>query len=307
MNTKRQAKNVVKIKDIMRLFLQYEIEFFPIVDGRSNLRGLLYKNKLINDATDMAFLKKTFSSMLEKYILYPEEPEFLKIVSELKNSDEFPVINLKGEVIELWKKNNLINIYYKINNTKKEITQKTKTVPDIKQILDLLPINLLIIDSKKNIVYASREFIKTFDFKIEILINQNIIKIFPEIITTYSKNTAYPKLNQIYYQHENRNYGIINFNKYKKEHIGYIFFSNTDNNNMIINSISAKTEEKRKENTEKKTKLPDIIHNEEKNIIEITLKKNNWNISQTAKQLKIPRQTLQYKINKYKIMINVTE
>lgn len=47
--------------------------------------------------------------------------------------------------------------------------------------------------------------------------------------------------------------------------------------------------------------LKDILEETEKNIILETLKKTNWNVTHTAEMLSIPRQTLQYKIGKYKL------
>ncbi|MCP4050312.1 MAG: hypothetical protein GY730_06370 [bacterium] len=48
--------------------------------------------------------------------------------------------------------------------------------------------------------------------------------------------------------------------------------------------------------------LSDIVSNVENNQIEIALKKHQYNISATARQLKIPRQTLEFKIKKHQIM-----
>src|SRR5699024_10255821 len=47
--------------------------------------------------------------------------------------------------------------------------------------------------------------------------------------------------------------------------------------------------------------LKETLEDTEKNIILNALKTNNENITHTAEMLKIPRQTLQYKINKYNL------
>ncbi|MBE6082130.1 MULTISPECIES: sigma-54 interaction domain-containing protein [Tissierellales] len=64
----------------------------------------------------------------------------------------------------------------------------------------------------------------------------------------------------------------------------------------------------REENTvSEKDSLPEILEETEKRIITEALIKNQWNITYTAQDLKIPRQTLQYKISKYDLKKQMPE
>ncbi|MFT5872728.1 MAG: transcriptional regulator with PAS, ATPase and Fis domain [Clostridium sp.] len=55
-------------------------------------------------------------------------------------------------------------------------------------------------------------------------------------------------------------------------------------------------------NLNEKFELNRYMDNIEKEIIEITLKKNENNVSESSRELSISRQNLQYKIKKYNLI-----
>ena len=109
------------------------------------------------------------------------------------------------------------------------------------------------------------------------------------------------------YGHENWIYSIVKLNDYKADAVCYTFYNLGDFLTFADNKyMREKTNgSKNRTNNTEKVRLTDIMKTEEKELIESALQRNNWNITMAAKELKIPRQTLQYKINKYKISINV--
>ncbi len=300
----KKNKNI-KIKDIMRLFFKYDIDFLPVIDGRNKLRGFIFKNSLINDATETDFINKTFSSLTSKYILLPDESEFLSLIKNLEDTLEFPVLNLKGEVLELWKKKDLVNVFYNIpsSSKKEENNDNLKKINEkiVKYIFNNLPINILMIDGNNKIIYANQKLLEEMDFREEIILNQKITKIFPSLNIIKTKNNLYPVYHNISYQHRKWSYTIIDISKILEGVYCYIFEIKKDADISLKRKAVEKDVEKK---NIKNKKLPDIIKESERDIIINALKEHNWNISATARYLKIPRQTLQYKINKYKIGLN---
>lgn len=293
---------IIKVKDIMRLFLKYDVDYIPIIDNAKKLKGLIDKNLIIQKAVDGPSIDKPFFKNINNYMFYPDEDEFLRIVGNLKDTINFPVVSTKGLLLFLWFKKDLLNIYYNIYSKSKTDAEKNEV--DFKEILDILPFNLLIINSKAEITYANEKFLNQFDFDKDILLNQPIIKFFPKIQTVKSKEMLYPKTQVIYYRHVKWFYTVFNLNQY----FIYLFsirietFQDESMENFVpVDKIDVNLKDFKKEEKIITKSLPDILDSEEYKIIKDALELNEWNITKTAKTLNVPRQTLQYKISKYKI------
>ncbi|MDD5065965.1 MAG: helix-turn-helix domain-containing protein [bacterium] len=292
---------IIKVKDIMRLFFKYDMDHIPVIDKSKKLKGLLDKKLIIQDATDTTFIDRPFPRLVSKFIFYPEEEFFLQIVSGLPDDMKFPVIDSKGTLQHLWQKKDLLNSYYNI--TAKPQSETHKKEVDYWGIIDILPFNLLIVDDKNRILNANRNFLMEFDFEQDILFSQNINKFFPRITAPPGKNIFFPRFFPIKYRHINWFYTIFPAHG----SCVYLFTLNSeilnrshdphDLNNPDFQDIPKKEPETRT----KSGSLPDLIEDKESAIIKKALEENEWNISQTANTLHIPRQTLQYKISKYKI------
>jgi len=295
---KKETSKTAKIADIIRLFFKYEIDFIPVIDSKNSFKGLILKNDLIDNSGDLSFIEKSFTLVLQNFLKVPNESEFLQIISKIKEETEFPVINLKGQVVHLWQKKNLLNVFYGISKS----ISKTETPEDVNfhNLLYNLPLKLIILNSKNKIIFATKLFLEKLDFKKELLLNQNITKFFPKINTERIPNSFYPKFYKIKYQHKDWYYTIFKIED--SSQYAYIF---TESENINFDSeIFPRNETKEIETQKLKEPLPEIIENREKEIIEKTLKETDWNISEASRILKIPRQTLQYKISKYKIKFN---
>lgn len=294
-----KSKKGAKIKDIIRLFFKYDIDAIPVIDNKNNFKGLIFKKNIIEYAGEVAFIEKSFSTVSDKFIFFPEESEFLQFISKLNDSVEFPVINLRGIVLYLWKKKDLLNLYYSITRDTIKLAGESTGI-DFEKIVNILPINFIIVNSRNKIIFASKAFIENLDFRKEILLNQSVIKIFPKLNIIRTRETLYPKVHKIKYQHQDWYYTILNLEStgtMKGCHI-YLFSPNR----YMLSMERGESKEKEEPLLTKEYKsLNDIIGSQEKEMIQKVLEENEWNISQAARILKIPRQTLQYKISKYKI------
>ncbi|MBN1899095.1 MAG: hypothetical protein JW827_09980 [Spirochaetes bacterium] len=291
----KKIKNA-KIKDIIRLFFQYDIEAFPIVDKSNQFKGLVFKHEVINHAGEVSFIEKPFSFLVSQSLFYPNESEFLQYISRLNETLEFPVLNLKGELLSLWKKSDLLNLYYSINSPKKKPVSGDQIDQEI--IIDSLNLNFLIVNSKNKIIHASRPFLENLDFKKEILLNQSIQKIFPKVNIIRSRELLHPHHHSIKYQHQDWRYFIFEMKNSGKEFFIYLFMPF---DKPLFTQDLDEMKEKIVLDLKEKKPLNEMIESQEKELIKNVLEENQWNISHAARILKIPRQTLQYKISKYKI------
>lgn len=299
------SNKIVKMKEIMRLFLKYETDILPIVDKKKKFKGFIYKNIIIHDAVDAGYIEKPFAKLINKYLEYPKEEDFLVMVSKFSDNDSLPIVDNKGNFIQLWNKKDLINHYYDLFSKEKEKNKEIKF--DLyKEILKCLPYDIIITDSNLEIVLVNSAFLNEFDFEENIVLKQKISKFFPSINKIQTRSNMYPKIHNIKYRHVDWYYSIINFKQY------YIFIFSLSQERLIESSkkeafivdkpdiqLEKTIKDDQAENREKT--LPEIIENQELFLLKDALEKNDWNIAKTARTLKIPRQTLQYKISKYKI------
>lgn len=299
-------KKIIKMKDIIRLFFKYDVEFIPVLDKKNKFVGLIKKDLLIQDATEGEFIERPFMKFIDKYLSYPNEETFLTFVTNLSENCKFPVIDRKGEFLFLWDKKKLLNSYYNISVKEKEEDPADDMF--YKEILNHLPFDIVLTDIKNKILFANKSFIKNFDFQQDILIDNNINKFFPTINMVLSSQNFYPKVHSITYRHLKWYYTVLKFRmtciyifslmeeRLKIHGKDYLFLSDNSENKV--------TEKKNKINQKepKNNSLPDVIKNKETDIIKKVLQDNEWNISKAANILKIPRQTLQYKISKYKLI-----
>lgn len=296
-------KKIIKMKEIMRLFFKYEVDVIPVIDNKNKFKGFLDKNLIIQDATDSGFIEKSFFKIIGKYLIYPQEEKFLLLVSKLNDDTGLPVIDKKGNFLFLWFKKDLLNHYY---TYPKEKLKKSEEENIYREILKSLPFNILLTDSAYKIIFINNNFLKEFDFEENILLNHRISKFFPNINKIFTDSNLFPKIHKMQYRHVDWFYVILNYNS---TYI-YIFslkeekFKKHDKEKLFsIDKLDIKTMSKNKQvDADDSQSLPQVIENQETEIIKKTLQENDWNVTKAATILNIPRQTLQYKISKYKII-----
>ena len=162
-------------------------------------------------------------------------------------------------------------------------------------------------DPEGEIFFINKRFLKDFDFEDNILPGQKLNKIFPNINMILAKQNFFPKIFNITYRHlkwyyiilKSRTTYIYIFSKAEEQ-----FKMNEESQSGSVESTEIKSNKKvkaKQESPKKPASLPKIIENKETDIIKKILQENNWNITKAARILNIPRQTLQYKISKYRI------
>ncbi|QQY80549.1 arginine utilization regulatory protein [Keratinibaculum paraultunense] len=123
------------------------------------------------------------------------------------------------------------------------------------------------------------------------ILNKNIIGIEDEVLEYFFKYSWPGNVREL----ENAIEGAMNYVDYngtllKKEH--FVTCPNVfDSNRIYVQTTDFNIEQS----------LPEYLDNIEKDVISNALEKNDYNISQTAKQLGIKRQALQYKMKKYSL------
>lgn len=292
--SEKTAPRAIKIKDIMRLFFKYDIDQLPVIDRGKRLKGLVDKKLIIQDATDPVFIERPFARLSAKFIFYPEEEFFLQIVSNLPDELRFPVIDGRGNLQHLWLKKDLLNSYYHIDETSRSASPAKE--PDYREVIEILPFNILITDARNRIVRANKSFLTELDFEQDILFQQSITRFFPRIVLPGQKHSCFPSIHTIKYRHMDWHYALFSVNG----HCLYLF-----SQNYAVLGLGKEQPPLPPDNQDApksaSRSLNETMEGRESQMIKKALEESDWNISQAAQTLKIPRQTLQYKISKYRI------
>lgn len=139
-------------------------------------------------------------------------------------------------------------------------------------------------ERKEDIPFLSNHFIDKYNF----ILDKNIHGLEDEVLQCFYR---YPWLGNVR-ELENAIEAAMNYVPHNRRYLkkeDFISCPNIIDNEKNLETIVLDI----------KKPLPDYLEEIEKKVIEKNLENNNYNISQTAKELGIKRQTLQYKIKKY--------
>lgn len=164
-----------------------------------------------------------------------------------------------------------------INTTTEEVLESKKIRRDLFYRLNVVSINLpKLKDRKEDIPLLVDHFIRKYNQRF----NKEVIKISEEV-------------NQLFLDYR------WDGNVRELEHLLEGTMSMMDDKSVIeLEDLPLKFQRMEIKELEN---LDDLVENYEREIIYENLVKTDWNISRTAEALKIPRQTLQYRINKYNL------
>jgi len=194
----------VRMSEIMRLFYKYGVDAIPVLDKKGKLQGLLDKKLVLHDADDAQSIDKPFYKSVDKYLLSPGEAEFLSLVSGLPDESRFPVIDRKGQFLLLWDKKKMLTGYYSRKDS-------PAADPDnfFREILNKLPFSFLVTDIRHRIIFASEHFLREFEFDADILLEQDLFRLFPAVSRIQLKDHFYPRQHTISYRHKDWYYTVL--------------------------------------------------------------------------------------------------
>lgn len=237
-------------------------------------------------------VKGAFSDSVNRAGLFEQAQNGTLVLDELNSMS----LNLQSKLLRVLQENRIrrvggteeINITTRVisimNESPLQAVAKNRLREDLYYRLSVINIKTPSLRERKEDIPV---FIDHFINKYSKILNKNIEKISEKTMYIF-KNYNWPgNVRELEHAIE---YGanIIDYNKtiisedLIPEHIKNNYINKNNNNNELI-------------------ELEDFMRKNERKYLIKALKKNNWNVTQTAKVLNIKRQSLQYRMNKYDI------
>ena len=301
----------MKKEILYRNFMITPSKFLPVVDQKSeSFIGFLSKSRIISEMSNLDIEEENEENEISKELLEFDISD--ELLSYFDSHSKIPVLNMRGEKISLWTKTKILLEYNnKVEEKTKEEVENTIIEDNgynesekinwfLRLVLENLSEPLLVTDLKGKTILYNESFEK----------NILPLEFFKDsIMTCESKLSKILKNNKHLFKKVLDWTVISNFGKGINYDLHFKVISEDGNNTGYIyqfilrNDYNIIEEKSSNQNFKFDTNLSfsKNIDNYEKFCIENALIKNLWNISKTAKILKIPRTTLQNKVRHFQI------
>ncbi len=285
-------------EDVMRHFFLDDIPILPVVSKTGNLLGILRKEDLISELSDIERVKKQKTDQFIQKLL--RKMTLDDLLPHVTRHREFSVINLFGEAQGKWSRLQLLEASE--NTAKKQPCPRQIEKQRDDQILDW--IIYLILEHLPRPLYAMNTAGKTMFYNghFEAILVQNFGNDYD--ITSVEKSLGDPGKNDFYY---NENEEILFYNQElglyyekvpmynKKQSIGFLIMCDRESNIPVAALTSQKNL--------KKQSLDHRLESIEKIIIGETLKEHGNSLTNAASALKLTKQALATRALKHGISI----
>ncbi len=285
-------------EDVMRHFFIDEVPILPVVSKSGSLLGILKKDDLVSELSDLDRAKKQKTDQLVQKILKKMTlDDLLPFVTKHR---EFSVINIFGEHVGKWSRLQLLEASESSEKKKHPAAdidkQKDREMVEwiIYSILEHIPRPLYALNNNGKTMFYNGHF--------EELVIQNLGNVYDishveNIFTDPEKNDFYYNDNEdilFYNQEFNVYYEKIPM-KSKDKQIGFLIFCDKESNIPVSALVARKNL--------KKQSLVARLKTIEKIIISETIKEKNNDVDEAAKALHITRKNLYEKAAVYGIEI----
>jgi len=283
-------------EEIVRLFYSNNVPILPVVSKRGLLLGILTKENVISELSDLERVRKQkIDSFIMKISKKMTLDELLPVVGNVK---EFVVINLFGEVYGNWTRLELFTACEKSGGKPESDTAKHRD----EQILEWMI--YLVLEHIPRALYALNDKGKTvfYNSYFEDIFKGNAGKDMD--VKFIESSLGNPDRNDFFYRKKN-NKDMYFFNKdmkffYEKvpllsndKNVGYLVF--------VDNSLGESVAPVFPGIDMNAMPLNEMLESFERSVIVDSIRQNKNNINEAAKKLKINLKTLSSKIEKYGI------
>lgn len=283
-------------EDVMRHFFVDEVPILPVVSKSGALLGILKKDDLVSELSDLDRVKKQKTDQLvQKLLKKMTLDDLLPFVTKHR---EFSVINVFGEHLGKWSRLQLLEASESSEKKKQPAAdinrQKDQEMLEwiIYSILEHIPRPLYALNNNGKTMFYNGHFedliVKNLGEKYDIAHVENLF-------TDPEKNDFYYNDNEdilFYNQEFNIYYEKIPMKSNDKQ-IGFLVFCDKESNIPVSALVARKNL--------KKQSLDDRIRTIEKIIISETIKEKNNNIDEAAKALHISKKNLLERAGKHGI------
>ncbi len=283
-------------EEIVRLFYLNNVPILPVVSKRGLLLGILTKESVISELSDIERVgKQKIDAFVMKILKKISLDDLLPVAGNVK---EFPVVNLFGEVYGKWSRLELFSACEKSGGSpdKEVLKHREEQILEwmIYLVLEHIPRALYAINDKGKTIFFNNHFEDIFS---------NIDG--KEVDTKFVENSlANPKRNDFFYRKKDSK-DMYFYNKdmnfyYEKiplvsdnKNVGYLIFvdkSLGESSASILPGVEMNA-----------MSLNEMLESVERSIIVDSLRQNGNNIKETAKSLKLVPKALTNKIEKHGI------
>ena len=281
-------------EDVMRHFFVDNVPIIPVVSRVGALLGILRKEDLVSELSDLERVKKQKTDQFIQKLL--KKMTLDDLLPYITHHREFVVINIFGESQGKWSRLQLLD-------ASENVTKKKSGTQDIERQRDdqaMEWVIYMILEHIPRALYAMNNNGKTmfYNSHFEEQIVQSLGADYD--ITAVEKSFNEPDKNDFYY---NDNDEILFYNQdfsiyYEKvplvskdQTIGFLIFCDKESNIPVTALTSKKNL--------KKQSLDDRLATLEKIILTETIKEHSGNHDKAAAALKISKQVFQAKIKKF--------
>ncbi len=285
--------------EVVRLFYINDVPVLPVVSKRGILLGVLTKDDLISELSDLERVKnQKVDQIISKLAKKISLDDLLPLVGNVK---EFVVINLFGEIFGKWSRIELFAACEQGRDgkaIKKEVEkQKEDQILEwmIYLILEHIPRALYAVNHKGKTIFYNSYFEDIFTKQMGKDVD---IKFVENSLGNSEKNTfSYRKKGKkdIYFYNEDMNfyYEKVPLMSSKKKS-GFLIFCDKDLNEASSGSMFPGL-------NMKGLSLKEMVDSAERLLIVDSIRENKYNITEVAKKLKVTKKALLNRIEKYGI------
>ena len=285
-------------EEIVRLFYTNNVPILPVVSKRGTLLGILTKESVISELSDLERVgKQKIDGFIMKISRKLTLDELLPVVGNVK---EFVVINLFGEVYGKWSRLELFAACETSCGSKEKDIAKHRDDQVLEWmiylVLEHIPRALYAVNDKGKTVFYNSHF--------EDIYLENTGK---EVDTNFIEKSLSDTHKNDFFYRNNKSKDMYFFNKemkfyYEKvplvsddKNVGFLIFADQhlcDESGPVIPGIDTET-----------MSLSEMTDSVERSLIVDCIRQNNNSINETAKKLKLSAKALSAKIDKYGIKL----
>ncbi len=288
-----------KPEDVMRVFYQFDISILPVVSSKNLLIGIIAQKQILSEMSDLERFREV---PIDKFITgLAQKMNLDEILPYISKQKEFVTINIFGEVQNNWTRLDLINACENVKiptkNHQNEIDlQKEKQTMEwmIYLILEHIPRSLFALNEKGKLIFYNSYF---EDFYLS---NMGVTEVDIDFL---EKSIASAEKNDFFYRNNKKEIYFYNLDisfYYEKvpmysngKQVGFLIYCNKQES-PAKSSVRVDGES---------IPLKEQLDLYEHQIIVNTLKKNDSDLSNTAKELGITKNSLLRKIEKFNIKL----
>lgn len=285
-------------EEIVRLFYSNDVPLLPVVSKRGTLLGILLKENVISELSDLERVgKQKIDDFIMKIAKKMSLDELLPVAGNIK---EFVVINLFGEIYSTWSRLDLFAACEKAKGkTNQEEFQKQKEEQVLEWmiylVLEHIPRALYAVNQKGKTIFYNSLFEDIFTDRTGKEVDTGFVE----------KSFADPDQNEFYYKNKEDMYFLNKTMNIAYERIplvsngkdvGYLIFVDSglnETSGSVFPGIDIGT-----------MSLNEIIQSVERSVLVESIRRNNSNMDVISKKLKISKSLLSKKIESHGIHLD---